>query len=199
MKFYYSSESAPLKFHKAFYKVISPILIVCHTILLLATIGHIINDDGHYDLTLLILDLVICSMSIVFLGYITYGFANKKEYAWHLVYAYLGTTVLTRIIAAAMADNAAVAVGQIIGSFIIPILIGVYYYKRKPLFVASEVEYQNGTTNYAVQSQACGSVQDSNNKVEINYCSACGSKLVKDSAFCHKCGYKIKRDWTTQK
>ncbi len=200
MKRYYSIESTPLSFHKAFYKVISPFIIVLQSILLLATIGHLISDDGYYDSGALVLNLFIYVLGIVFLGFMTYGFANKKEYAWYMVYAYFGLNVLINIISAApmLYYNPAYALGQIIGALIIPILIGIYYYKRKPLFVASE--FNNGaftnnetvTTNYMPQNSVSSSPMEK--RAMVSFCRKCGNRVTNDSVFCNKCGSKITWD-----
>lgn len=174
MKFYYSLESTPLKFHKAFYKVLSPIFMGVQTLVLLATIGYLTDDNGYYNVGMLTLNLILSCIAIAFLGFITYGFAKKKQYAWYMVYAYLILNVSSNIISAVQSGNPAIAVGQIIGALIIPTLIGIYYYKRKPLFVANNM-----------------SIAENNNK--INYCRKCGNPVIEDSVFCNKCGAKI--DW----
>ena len=175
MKFYYSFESTPLKFHKAFYKVLSPIFMGVQLLVLIATIGHLFGDIGFYNTGALILNLIISCVAITFLGFITYGFEKKKQYAWYMVYAYLILNVLSNIISATQSANVAEAIGRIIGALIIPTLIGIYYYKRKPLFVSTNItisDAQNTTTNY---------------------CRKCGNRITKDSVFCNKCGAKI--DW----
>lgn len=171
MKFYYSVESTPLKFHKAFYKVLSPILMGVQTLVWLATIGYL----SPFCNIGIILNFIISGFSIVVLGFITYGFAKKKQYAWYMVYTYLILNVSSNIISAILSANAAVAIGQIIGALIIPTLIGIYYYKRKPLFVSNNI-----------------SISDVQNTT-INYCRKCGNRVTKDSVFCNKCGAKI--DW----
>lgn len=175
MKFYYSVESTPLKFHKAFYKVLSPIFMGVQALVLLATIGYLTDDNGYYNVGVLILNLIISCIAIAFLGFITYGFAKKKQYAWYMVYAYLILNVSSNIISATQSANTAVAVGQIIGALIIPTLIGIYYYKRKPLFISNDIAIDSVRNN------------------TINYCRKCGNQVTKDSVFCNKCGAKI--DW----
>lgn len=194
MKFYYSFESTPLSFHKAFYKVLSPIFIVIQALMFLATIGYLI--DGVYYGSLVI-NLFSNALGITFLSFMTYGFVKKKEYAWYMVYAYLGLTALSNIISAAMSYNVASAVGQVIGALIIPVLIGIYYYKRKPLFVTSE--FQNNvvtrnetvTTNYTPQNPTAS--YSTQKTTAIAFCRKCGNKISSDSIFCNKCGSRI--DW----
>ena len=140
MKFYYSAESTPLNFHNAFYKVISPIWIGLNVIYMLASLGNLVSDSPYYSSETLFWNMILCGLSIVFLGCITYGFSKKEEYAWYMVYAYLGLIILSTVIGAASSSNAAIAVGKIIGSSIISALIGTYYYKRKPLFIASALK-----------------------------------------------------------
>ena len=200
MKFYYSFESAPLKFHKAFYKVLCPIFIGIRAILFLSTIIHLTNPDSYYDSGTLVLSLLFSGVEIVFLSLITYGFANKKEYAWYMVYAFLVETVLSGIINATQSANIASAVSETIGAFIIPILIGIYYYKRKPLFVTSEVNEEAKINNPNVtESQATLEINASqtitpntstNVQATICFCRKCGNKLINDSFFCNKCGAK---------
>lgn len=210
MKLYYSYESTPLNFHKAFYKVISPILIVIRAILVFATIGHLTSDDGYYDSSSLVLNLLFYVLSIIFLGFITYGFAKKKEYAWYMVYAELGLEVLSNIIHVAplLYYDTAVALGYGAPVLIILTLIGIYYYKRKPLFVTPEVgntgEEIRTSQIYVPQSQThqnhipqnniqkySKSVSNVENKTTINFCRKCGNKLINGSVFCNKCGSKV--------
>ena len=199
MKLYYSFESTPLNFHKAFYKVISPILMAVQAILALSTIGWL-TDIFH---GLLVFDLIVCILSIISLAFITYGFAKKKGYAWYMVYAYLILTVLSNVVSAALSGNAAIAVGRIIGALVIPVLIGIYYYKRKPLFITSIFENPKNTTytpptytppNYVPQNQPpqySATYVPNENKETINFCRKCGNRVINGSVFCNKCGSKI--------
>ncbi len=181
MKFYYSMESTPLKFHNAFYKVLSPIFMGVQGLVLLGTIGHLSSDNGLYNPAMLVLNLIISCIAITFLAFITYGFAKKKQYAWYMVYAYLILNVSSNIISATQTPNPAAAVGQIIGALIIPCLIGIYYYKRKPIFVASS-------------SDAPAPFQsNSSQRNKIGFCRKCGNKITQDSIYCNKCGAKL--DW----
>ena len=210
MKRYFSIESTPLNFHKAFYKVISPILIVIRAILLLATIGHFTGDDGYYDSGSLVFNLLFCVLSIIFLSFMTYGFAKKKEYAWYMVYADLGLGALSNIIHVAplLYYDTAFALGYITPVLIIFISVGVYYYKRKPLFVISEFEnYDRGThmsQDQAPQTQSPQNYMPQNNvqhysnptpnvdnKATVRFCRKCGNRVTNDSVFCNKCGSKI--------
>ena len=200
MKFYYSAETAPLKFHKAFYKVLSPIFICIRVILFLSTIIHLANPDSYYDFGMLILSLLFSGVEIVFLSLIAYGFANKKDYAWYMVYAFLVETVLSGIINAMQSPNTTTAVGEIIGAFIIPILIGIYYYKRKPIFVQSEFndevnektdEAKSEFVSTTYTSQKYTASPSMEEKATPAFCRKCGNKLTSGSVFCNKCGSKV--------
>ena len=191
MQFYYSYESTPLKFHNAFYKVISPILIVIDTLLFLSTIVHLVDDTGYYDSNMLILNLFISSFEVVFLSFITYGFKNKKNYAWYMVYAFLGLAFLSSIISSLSNPYAIPFLA------IIPTFVGIYYYKRKPLFVTSESN--NYSTSNSETATANRTFQNSappyfaEKRTEISYCRKCGNRIIPNSVFCNKCGSKI--DW----
>ncbi len=187
MKFHYSMESTPLKFHNAFYKVLSPIFMGVQGLVLLGTIGHLSSDNGLYNPGMLVLNLIVSCIAITILAFITYGFAKKKQYAWYMVYAYLILNVSSNIISATQAANPAIAVGQIIGALIIPSLIGIYYYKRKPIFVGNEGD--SGSLQHAAVQTAFAPPR----KDAINYCRKCGNRVTHDSVFCNKCGTKI--DW----
>ena len=155
--------------------MLSPIGMVFQVIILLATIGNLSMNNGFYSTDALILILISSCLQIVSSGCITYGFAKKKRYAWYMVYVFLILNVSSNIISATQASTSASQVGQIIGSLIIPMLIGIYYYKRKPLFIS------NKTGIYDIK------------KTTINYCRKCGNRVTKHSVFCNKCGAKI--DW----
>ena len=189
MNFYYSYESTPLKFHNAFYKVISPIIIAIRALLLISTLGYL--TDPSYDTDLLVFNLFVCILSIVFLGFMTYGFLNKKTYAWYMVYAFLGLTFLSSIISSLSNPYAIPFLA------IIPTLIGIYYYKRKPLFVTSETNNHSTSTNGAVTPnrtfQNSAPPYFAEKRTEISYCRKCGNRVIPNSVFCNKCGSKI--DW----
>lgn len=193
MNFYYSYESTPLKFHNAFYKVICPILAIIRSLFLLATFGYL--DGYDYNYAPLVISIFLSFLEIGSLILITEGFTNKKQYAWYMVYAFLGLTFLSSLVSASTAYSTAYAIGSIIGSLILPILIGIYYYKRKPLFVTSETNNcsasnnQTATTNQTLQNSA--SPYSAEKRTEISYCRKCGNRVIPNSVFCNKCGSKI--------
>ena len=199
MNFYYAEESTPLGFHKAFYKVLCPIAIVVQSLILLATLAHLAGDSSNYDPNYLILTLFSTALGILFLSLITYGFAHRKEYAWYMVYAYSGLTVLTSIISATQYENFGSAIVTVLISSILPILIGIYYYKRKPIFVPSEFK-QASTEHYSDKVTEktkfiptfapSTSTKQISHDTRITFCRKCGHKLVDGASFCHKCGSK---------
>ena len=191
MTFYYSYESAPLKFHKAFYKVISPILIAIQAILLFATIGHLTDHDGYYDSGMLIVNLFLYAFAIILLSLITYGFANKKEYAWYMVYGYLCLNFFSNILSASSSAGDGKMIGQIIGTAILSFPIAIYYYKRKPIFITSG-EHNSNEIVTAVQASSITACEVEENP-QICFCRKCGSKRIENGSFCNKCGSKI--DW----
>lgn len=189
MNFYYSYESTPLKFHNAFYKVISPILIAIHVLNLISTIGYLTDDAGDYNSGLLVLNLFFSVLIITFLGFMTYGFLNKKTYAWYTVYAFLVFDFLSSIISS-LSNPSALPFAAII-----PTLIGIYYYKRKPLFVTSETNNYSASTNETATTnrtfQNSASPYSAEKMPQISYCRKCGNRVTGDSVFCNKCGTKI--------
>ena len=200
MNFYYSEESTPLGFHKAFYKVLCPIFIAIHALLLFATIGHLTGNGEYYNSDSLVFTSFTSILSISFLFLISYGFAKRKTYAWYMVYAYSALAVLSNIISAVQSESAGTAVGMIIGSAIIPLLIGMYYYKRKPIFVPYKYDDQNTISVKDNLYQARPNYHNENPKTiatftiesatKPSFCRKCGHKLVNGAAFCHKCGAK---------
>ena len=193
-----TSETMLLNFHKAFYKVISPILAVVQALIFLSSIGHLVDYDSLYDSGMLVINLLVSGASIILLCLITYGFAKGKEFAWYMVYAYLSISVLLNIISATQADNGAVAVGQIVGALIIPTLIGAYYYKRKSIFIGIENDGLVETTTKSIQqTNVVTNVENKQvvceNEQTINYCRKCGNRVVANGVFCHQCGSRI--DW----
>ena len=196
MQFYYSVETTPLKFHKAFYKVISPILIALNAIFMLASIGWLTGEQNYYSPNILIFSVFLGGLGIVFLAFMSYGFAKQKEYAWYMVYAYLGLLGLRTLVSACSSYSAGFAVGTIIGGSIIPVLIGIYYYKRKPLFVTSGVEnvsfpQSNGTAVPRDISRPTATPPFVRTTETVSFCRKCGNRVPKDSVFCNKCGSKI--------
>ena len=194
MKFYDNAASTPLEFHKAFYKVLSPIFIAVQALILLATIGYLRD----YSSGTLILNLLLSCGGIAALGYITYGFSKQRPYAYHTVFIYLGISVLSSIISAVGSTDLAAAVGRVIGGSIIPVLIGIYYYKRKFVFLSDESDKSDKsdaseTSDVSDRTEIRGANPAAANPAVICYCRKCGNRVPEGSAFCNKCGAKI--DW----
>lgn len=128
---YYSIESTPLKWH-TFYRYVSMPLGVITGII--AIFSYITTMDNLYyliDIFFSVVQTVCCAAAFV-------GFFKWKSYAWYAVMVNLANSVVYAIVSlavtAAFGGDVAYAVGSVIGTTAVSVLIGIYYNKRKPLF-----------------------------------------------------------------
>lgn len=190
MKAYYDRDSAPLAFHSFIRYVSLPLGF-------LVTLGQMLlefSGASAYN-WLYSADLLASITTLALIATCFVGFRGWKSYAWYGMMIYLGFGVLYNVFvisvystyAPQMVDS---AVSRCMGSLIYAILVGVYYYKRKPLFFeqlppslpdtpANEV----GSNPIAEPPAPCDS--------PILFCRKCGAKLLPESEFCNQCGTKI--------
>lgn len=140
---YYSIEHTPLKWH-TFYRYVSMPLGVITGII--AVFSYITTMDNLYyliDIFCSVVQTVCCAAAFV-------GFFKWKPYAWYAVMVNLANgvvyAIISLVVTAAFGGDVAYSMGSVIGTTVVSVLIGIYYYKRKPLFFgtpapAEEVAY----------------------------------------------------------
>lgn len=129
MKFY-TRELTPLRFHKLYHWVIMPINII-YIIYLLA---EMFVSGKVSTLTVIYNGLLLLACAAAFIGCFKF-----RKYAW---WAIMGGFVLEifysayfiALYAVILPEQVMVAVNQVGWRFVAVIMMGVYYYKRRPLF-----------------------------------------------------------------
>lgn len=128
---YYVREITPLRFHKLYHYILTPINIV---ITVLAIITMLINLDDFdilsffYEVAL----LICCVLTFI-------GCFHFKKYAWIAIMGGFALELIYDLcfilfLAPYGWDAVLYAVSEIIWRVIVIVLMGIYYIKRQPLF-----------------------------------------------------------------
>ena len=183
MKKYYSRTETPLIFHKIYWYVILPLGF-------LGGLGNLFRDLSEYASSGEILaSLITVSLSLACF----IGFFDWKPYAWYCLIIKLSLTTVAILIVAVLQtivdpDLIAYSTGEILAALAIVVPIGIYYIKRRSLFIqnaqnpASPPAYTaSGYATYIPAPQA-------------KFCRQCGFTLLPDSDFCSQCGTPVAKD-----
>ena len=199
MKQYNDRATTPLAFHAFFRFCTAPVGF-------LLALGNLIktasNTNGIAFLNAI--DLIYFSAVAALLLACFIGFFGWKPYAWKCVMAYLCLNsvyalycvVIYAIYLSFSPIYMGTAVGQFIGVLVYSILVGIYYYKRKPLFFETDMQTYNG---YAQPCSGQSGFYEYNanggtpaaSPSGTMYCASCGSALPPNSAFCGNCGAPV--------
>lgn len=140
-------------------------------------------------------DLLASIMTLTLIAICFVGFMGWKSYAWYSMMIYLGFGVIYNAFVITVYTTYApqmvsTATSRFAGVLIYAILVGVYYYKRKPLFfeqlqpsLPDTPANEGGSDPIAEPPVSCAS--------PILFCRKCGAKLLPESEFCNQCGTKI--------
>lgn len=179
MKRYYSIGGTPLSFHsfiRYFSLPLSVIYIAADLVECLTNYTRFNWFDTYYigyDVIFIILGVIIFI-----------GFFRWKAYAWYCMMAILALNPLyligSSIICSVYQPSGLTKVLELLATRVIfSVLVGIYYIKRKPLFVLmpnSEADIISGEESLPLS---------------IKYCRNCGAQLkMPDSRFCGECGAK---------
>ena len=129
MKFY-TRELTPLRFHKLYHYVLTPFNILN---ILYIFVSLIINKQFSI-LTVVYNGLLLAACILTFIGCFKF-----KKYAWWAIMAgflmeIFYSVYFVAFYAVTLPDYVMAAVNQVGWRFVAVIMMGVYYYKRKPLF-----------------------------------------------------------------
>ena len=179
MKKYTDHNSTPLKFHKFFHYVWTPITLLVSIILLFALFrGFSYNNVGlAVYVTFSVLNFALTAAYFI-------GFFRWKKYAWYCLFAqliseavlYTATLILSVFI---LPQYISTVIGVLIGFSIRGIPMGIYYYKRRGLF---------STEGYNPKA-AKAEVSPMHTAGRI--CPACGKEIAADTRFCIHCGAAV--------
>ena len=179
MKKYTDHNSTPLKFHKFFHYVWTPITLLVSIILLFILFrGFSYNNVGSaVYVTFSVLNFALTAAYFI-------GFFRWKKYAWYCLFAqliseavlYTAALILSVFI---LPQYISTVIGVLIGFSIRGIPMGIYYYKRRGLF---------STEGYNPKA-AKAEVSPMHTAGRI--CPACGKEIAADTRFCIHCGKEI--------
>lgn len=134
MESYSIKETTPLAFHNFFYKIVLPFGFL---ITIVQLVQYIQEMEGFTFL--FVLDIVHYVL-FLFLGAVSFwGLRRMQTYAWYSTMAFLAVNplfiLITLLVIGIFYSMAAVSlVPTLLSSLVYGGLVGLYYWKRKPLF-----------------------------------------------------------------
>lgn len=182
MKRYLVEENTPLKYHKFCRWVSLPLSIVLNLVTVFTMLGTAELNWGHtVDLTYNALAVILALVAFI-------GFFRWTHASW---YAVMGIQVCTIIYSFAVLvitalyspDETASALGGLLGSGIVSVLIMVYYTKRRALFFREMVPKQPESGFDATSAL---------------FCRKCGQQMSAGSRFCCHCGADSREESTPE-
>ena len=201
---YHSRENTPLKFHTFIRYIALPLG-------MLLDFASLVKILSFYDgSNVLIFDLLFSLSHLALLIATFVGFFSWKPYSWYTLMSAYGLALFYRLYAIILYvsydQEVGTLVGQLIGTIVWAVIIGIYYYKRKPLFVPqqeapsapSQTPYtpmqNNQPTTHVTPPQAPQyhtQAPQYQSQAKINFCRQCGAKIIEGSSFCNKCGSRL--------
>lgn len=185
MKQYYIRESTPLKYHTFMRYAGLPLGI-------LIVVRNIISSwpaAGEFNYVYLI-DYASYFASFVLLSAAFVGFFNWAGYAWNCMminYVVVGLhrVVVLGLYAVYLPSQLAAEIGSLIGFSIAAVLVGIYYWKRRPLFFPP-------TVHFCTEREPEHLVVPANQGESLSkYCHKCGFELLRESEYCSQCGTPV--------
>ena len=130
MRKHYTKELTPLKFHKLYYWVITPVNII----FTIYTMAQMFANHTSTPLLIVYDSLLLISCVLTFVG----GYHFKK-YAWWAIMGGFALELFYDVYyvifsAVVMPELMTLALSNVAWRFVAVILMGIYYLKRKPLF-----------------------------------------------------------------
>lgn len=195
---YTDKARTPLAYHTFFRYVALPLGI-------LTTFANIFQEFGYFNdfqiqpgsvlYSLFITELLFYFIDLALLLVCFVGFFHWSRYAWYSTMIHLVLAVIYRLyvlvfFAVYNPTETSSAVSDLIAALLLCVLLGIYYWKRKPLFfpVPPDSETSPGTEPTLSSPSLPG---DSPRAI---FCRKCGQRLPPDGAFCPQCGTPIKRE-----
>ncbi len=134
MQQYHSKAGTPLKFHNFFRYILLPLNFISTAITMYQEFSVMTQFTWPYAV-----DGFFFAVSLILMLSCVVGFFGWKPYSWYSVMAFLGILVVSgicnaAIYAAYVPEELSNSVGQLLVAILEAALIGIYYYKRRPLF-----------------------------------------------------------------
>lgn len=189
MKTYHDKDTTPLAFH-TFYRW------VCLPLGFLSTLGNLAQLRTLYP-TAANFDKFVCLVDLVLIVVCFVDFTRQRPLAWYAVITRLwllvGYSTIILLVCMINAPQAiGTALGQLIAVSIYGILCGVYYLKRKPLFVPDVA--QSSETSGAPHLPAEDTTTHQTATPPIAFCRKCGNELLPGSNSCSSCGTLVAKE-----
>lgn len=197
MKRYYSVEDAPLGFHNFFLYVSIPLGTILTIFNMVATYA------GGFEFSwIVVFDLLFNSTYVIFNIMIYIGLRKWERRSWYYLMISLTFRPIYSIIEIILyglyfPSEVGVATGKMLGYTVFAILVGLYYFKRKPLFFNAEskiTEIKNDKLSDTTLGSKYDDLTISDERImhPQKYCRHCGQPfLSQDTLYCIKCGTKV--------
>jgi len=204
MNQYTDINTTPLRFHKFYWKIWIPLQIILGAYNFAVTVADMGAPDIYYAI-----DIGYFLLSGILFGAAFGGFFRWKRSALVSLFIQMALNivyvlVLFFIYAKIMPDSLGLAFGSVAGTFIRCIPVGIYYYKRRALFVKGGYSYRqlqdmqakgystSFSGSFAQNNTYTADTTPQQDNVAVNYCHNCGKQLPNNPNFCIYCGTKLR-------
>ena len=197
MKEYTNITTTPLKFHKFFWRIWLPVQVILGSVNFATTVAEMSTFDKFH-----MIDIGYYTLSVFLFGAAFGGFFRWKKSALVAVFAQMALNlvyvmVLYVLFSNRMPDSMSLAKANVAGTVIRCVIVGVYYFNRRKLFVKGGYTDQQlaAMRQTATANSFAGSFvnqQEPQTTTEANFCVHCGKPLANSPNFCIYCGGRLK-------
>lgn len=204
MNSYTDISTTPLKFHRFFWKIWIPIQIILGAYNLAATAAEMPALDIYYGIDIAYFMISGVLFAAAFGGFFRWKRSGLISLFMQMAINIIYVIVLFFIYTKFMPDSTNLAFGSVVGTFIRCVPVGIYYYKRRNLFVKggysreqmqqiNQGRPQSFSGSFANSgSYAYNSAQQTDNAAQVRFCPNCGKQLTNSPNFCIYCGARLK-------
>lgn len=204
MNTYTDINTTPLKFHRFFWKIWIPIQIILGGYNLGMTVAEMPALDIYYGIDIAYFMLSGILFAAAFGGFFRFKRSALVSLFMQMAINIIYVLVLFFIYTKFMPDSVNLAFGSIVGTFIRCVPVGIYYYKRRNLFVKGgyskeQMQQINGGIPQSFSGSFANSssytysnAQGENSNAQAHFCHNCGKQLQNNPNFCIYCGTKLK-------
>ncbi len=131
------------------------------------------------------------------------GMEERETYAWICVFIRHIIDIVYLFVPMVLCIMLGVDVSSIGGSFLggtlVSVLIMIYYYRRKPMFIrhntldttVQEKQEIIEKETVDIEEDLPNTPDDTKEEADMLFCRKCGTRIPPDSVFCTKCGEKV--------
>ena len=210
---HYNHSTAPLLFHRIYWLIWTPAQIALGVPGIVEAAKSLNTADLYATLDFAYALLTCLLMAIYFVAFFSW-----KLHGWYALMAQLvmNTAYAFASLLVFPTDDRAYAISLVIGTLIRCVPVGIYYYKRKPLFApkgfdipAAGMVFSGGAAYQRTQNPQNAQWQQNQPDTQpplsaqpfvntdtdgerIYTCPECGGQVKQDSCFCIHCGAKLK-------